>query len=206
LVAGYLAVIAAAALSWGCGGGAKDSLHGTLRGQTASAADASFELRSIPFVQGPAKLAAVVLSSAPHLCAESAAGARDPSARYLVLLLGEIDKASGALSPPSAAGDFPIVLRPTSATGTRFAIAQAIGTDASCAALDSLSAEGTAGSVQLTTVTSARLAGTLAIDLQATDAQGNPTGSADHLTGAFDAATCEGVLANVLIAKPQKCG
>ena len=184
----------------GCGGGARNSLSGSLHGQPARAADSASEIVSVPSAQGPIRLAAVVLSSAAGLCASVQAGRHAASASLLVLYLGELDVSTAQPGPPASTGAYAVVATLPAPT-SRFALVRALSTDASCAPLGSLTELGVGGTVQLTRI-GAGFAGTLSIDLQPADSTG---ASADHLAGSFDAASCAGVGGYALEAIPSSC-
>jgi hypothetical protein len=201
------AAAALAALGAACGGGSSGgsaTFTGNVRGQPLTPKDAISTNATIQTQSGPANVVAVVITNQTGLCANVTANKEAKNSQYFVVTLGVLDS-SFAINAPTATGTFSVysgVGRPSSAN---LAIVVASTTDATCKDDTVHSATGITGSVVLSAINGKNYTGTFDLNVSATDANGQPTGTADHVTGSFSSVDCPGLSALVAQTRNTTC-
>lgn len=190
-----------------CGGGLSTgaTLTGTVRGQALKPADAVSSPTTVQISIGTASVAAIVLSSAPALCKDVAARQEPHSSQYFVILLGDVNQGSFAVTAPTQPGDFTVFAGSTATLPpAHVAVVEYQQTDAACATVTGTTADGVSGNVHLTSVSKGAYQGTFDVTLQHKEG-GAAVGDADHVTGSFNTALCDGLGALVSTTRTTTC-
>jgi len=124
---------------------------------------------------------AVVITNNAGLCGLANSNKEPKNSQYLLLLLGDINLATGQVTAPTAPGTYSVF---TSGTPPpKVALVSYSLTDATCQPIASAAEESISGTVTLTTANNGTYAGTFDVNMQG-------AAQVDHVAGGFNAVNC----------------
>jgi hypothetical protein len=188
-------LVAAAAVSFACGGGVGVSVNGTVKGQSLKPADTVSAPVTVALTGGgTASLAGVVISDVSGLCAKAGSNTTPKSAHILFLGAGDVNPTSFQITAASTTGTYSIY-GGSGAPPAKVAYASFFTFDSGCTQITTQSASATSGTVTLTSVNNGSYSGNFDVTFD----------SGDHVTGSFSASNCANL--NVYFsANTHSCG
>jgi hypothetical protein len=164
-----------AASCGGSSGGGGQSFSGTVHGQSIHPLDAV----SAPLsVSAQDSVGVILIANDSGICSDLTSNVQPPNSQVILLALAQQNPGTGRAEPPMATGTYVVTQQASSATMA--ATAQITFYDAQCAKDTAHSAQGTGGSVNLTSISGNAYSGTFDLTLD----------SGDHVTGSFNSSSC----------------
>jgi len=123
----------------------------------------------------------VAITNNAGLCGLANSNKEPKNSQYLILVLGDINLATGQITAPTAPGTYSVFTTgtpPPKAAGVTYSL-----TDATCQPIASAAENAISGTVTLTTANNGTYAGTFDVNMQG-------AAQVDHVTGGFNAANC----------------
>jgi len=167
-----------------CGGSANNvaaTVVGTFNGRSLQAGDAISANVVAPVGGQQVNTGAVVITNNAGLCGLANSNKEPKNSQYLLLVLGDINLATGQITAPTAPGTYSVFISGT--PPPRVALVSYSLTDATCQPIASAAEESISGTVTLTTANNGTYAGTFDVNMQG-------AAQVDHVTGGFNAVNC----------------
>ena len=210
-----LAAAALAVLGVACGGGGTNvTVTGNVRGQPLMPHDAISAPATITTGAGTSSVAAIIITNDSGLCALVGANKEPKNSQFFLMLLGELNQTTGAITAASKTGTYTVYagggggLPPS-----QLAVVIFTSTNNTCKdpLIDAQTGNGgtnaITGTVKLTGIDNGAYTGTFDMMVKTLDSHGTAVAGqeAEHVTGTFNTSRCDAVSVLVSSNRTSTC-